>query len=385
MFHIKMVIGQFRPINGGAERQAELLAKTLIGKGIHVEVYTIRPRGVPARLPDDTVPVQRLWAPGYRSLKQMMIIGTLYYKLMAQKGKTDLIHIHQGLAPAFAGVRAAQRLGVPSIVKCGNSGPRFDLAMLEQGHLFGHRMATYVAQHTTRFAALNDQIETQLQAWGVEAERIIPIPNGVTVGEAVTLVEKTESRKRLGLDPEAFVALSVGNLNPKKDYTTLLKAFQQCRKTMDATLLIVGVGPQRAQLEREAQDLGIASAVHFTGAIPPDQVREYLNAADVFLLSSITEGLSNALLEAMAAGLPAIVSDIPANRLLIEDGHSGILFPAGQVNALAQSIESIHKNLESRRRLGSNARQKVCSNFSIESVADRYIQLYEKLLEKTKS
>lgn len=382
MLNVKMVIAQFRPFIGGAELQAELLAKTLRKRDVDVEVFTQRSRGVPPRLPDDPVTVHRLWVPGYRWVKVFLFIRAFNRALISCYPNVDIIHAHQAGYPAFAAVLAARRLGVPVIVKCTNSGPRFDLDMLAQALPFGRNMARYIARHTTRFIALNEQTTEQLAEWKVEKARIVHIPNGVFVSNASNDLDKSTLRASLKLSQESFITVAVGSLTGKKDFLTLLKAMARHRADNYLKLLLIGDGPLGPHLKARADDLGISSKVTFLGQISPPAVRTYLSAADCFILPSITEGISNALLEAMAAGLPCIVSAIPGNIMLIRHLDTGLHFKIRDPDSLLDSISLIRADTQLRNSLGQKARQRILSEFKIEVVADSYTDLYKELLSE---
>ena len=122
--------------------------------------------------------------------------------------------------------------------------------------------------------------------------------------------------------------MTVGRLDPIKDQATLLRAVRVvCDRKPGFRLDIVGDGPSRPELESLRAELGLGEAVAFRGY--QEDVRPFLSAADFFVLSSISEGISIALLEAMAAGLPAVATDVGGNREVILQGETGLLTPAG--------------------------------------------------------
>jgi glycosyltransferase involved in cell wall biosynthesis len=141
-----------------------------------------------------------------------------------------------------------------------------------------------------------------------------------------------------------------------------------------ATLLIVGDGPLRPELEREAAECGLDRSVRFLGSHA--DVTTFYRIADVFVLPSVTEGLSNALLEAMAAGLPVVASDVAGNREVIEDGVNGVLVDWADPGAAAGVVLRLLDDAELRRRVGEAARR-CAGRFTIASVAERYCRLYQ--------
>jgi glycosyltransferase involved in cell wall biosynthesis len=186
-------------------------------------------------------------------------------------------------------------------------------------------------------------------------------------------------RRELGLSDDEFCIGCVANLHPVKDHLTLLKAVAEFgRSCSDWRLLLVGTGPQRAALEEFVRaDPNCRDRVSFLGR--SDRVPELLKAMDVWVLPSVAEGLSNALLEAMATGLPVVATDTGGNPEVVVDGHSGLLFPVGDNRKLAAQLLMMQSQRELRASLGSGALQRVRREFSIDSMISKYECVYESL------
>ena len=146
----------------------------------------------------------------------------------------------------------------------------------------------------------------------------------------------------------------------------------------DIRILVVGDGPQRQFLEGMATDLRIGERVVFCGRT--SEVVPLLQQADLFVLPSVAEGISNALLEAMAIGLPCLATDIPGNQAVISDGIDGHLFAPGNPPALAHLLTTLLADENLRYRTGQAARAMVTQRFSIQAVAEAYLALYNRLL-----
>jgi len=150
------------------------------------------------------------------------------------------------------------------------------------------------------------------------------------------------------------------------------------RRGKDVHVLIVGSGPELAKLQTSAQaSANLAGRVTFPGE--SDRVAELLNAIDVFVLTSICEGMSNTILEAMASGLPAVVTRAGGNPELVEEGRSGWLFPPRDTEALEQHLLRLIDDTELRQQVGAAARVQVCEHFSLEGMIQRYRDLYLEL------
>jgi glycosyltransferase involved in cell wall biosynthesis len=140
----------------------------------------------------------------------------------------------------------------------------------------------------------------------------------------------------------------------------------------------LGKGELHSQLDALAHNLGIAEITYFCGQV--NNVEEYLACSDIFVLPSRAEGISNALLEAMACGLPCIATRIDGNRHVLTNAYNGLLVAPDDADELAQAIIRLGQDRMLRERLGQHARQTIIANYALDSVADRYVALYKCLL-----
>jgi glycosyltransferase involved in cell wall biosynthesis len=213
---------------------------------------------------------------------------------------------------------------------------------------------------------------------GVPEERFEVIPNGVDVTR-MARADRSSARRALGAPDGALVVGSVGRLVPVKNYALLLRAFGRLAASTPGPvrLVLLGDGPERATLERAAAASGIASLVQLPGH--RDDVPELLVGLDVFVLPSLNEGMSNTLLEAMAAGVPVVASDVGGNREIVEDDRSGMLFPSGEEAALLERLRRLAGDPGSRARLGKAGQERVMRDFSMGAMIRSYEALYERM------
>jgi len=218
---------------------------------------------------------------------------------------------------------------------------------------------------------------------GFPPERLLWMPNPVDTDEFAPCDdrERLQLREQLGIPVAAPAILYCGRLAPEKALPSLIAAFALvARRKPQAILLLVGDGPVRAALARQAAALEIGDNVRFAGRVEPAEVRSWLRIADMFALVSPSEGFPCALAEAMSAGLPSVVSDIPANRQLVDDGQHGLLAPVGVEDAIAAAILRLLDDAGLRASMGQAARARILDNYSTAKIADRYETLFRETL-----
>jgi glycosyltransferase involved in cell wall biosynthesis len=180
-------------------------------------------------------------------------------------------------------------------------------------------------------------------------------------------------RRQLGISNGAFVVTICGRLDPIKDHLTLFRAFDLfAGDGADVRLLVVGDGPERERLEREA-----TGETLFLGH--REDVPDILADTDVFVLCSLNEGISNTILEAMATGLPVVATRVGGNPELVEDGVTGTLVPPGDHEAIAASLLEYRRRPGARARHGAAGRQRATLRFSVGAMVAAYEALYRRV------
>jgi glycosyltransferase involved in cell wall biosynthesis len=208
-------------------------------------------------------------------------------------------------------------------------------------------------------------------------DKLSVIPNGVDYQRFATA--SSADLRSLGIPDGSRVIISVARLDEQKGIAFLLEAAETvCQDDPNAHFLIAGDGPDRARLTAIAEQRGVTNNVHFVGN--RDDVSNMLAASDLFVLPSLWEGMPNALLEAMAAGLPVIATDVEGSRELIESGVNGLLVPAASPVPLAAAIRSILGNVQFGATLARASQNTIEKRFTEESVVSAYDELYRSLL-----
>lgn len=212
---------------------------------------------------------------------------------------------------------------------------------------------------------------------GVPADLLHTIPNGVPAFEAGP-VANGGIRQEFGLPADARLVGFVGRLAAQKCLTDLVWAFQLLHQVVDNTyLVLVGDGPERDVLSDLARNFGCRDRVIFAGH--REDAGAVISQLDLFCLPSSFEGMSNSLMEAMAAGVPVVVSDIPANLELVEHEQNGLSFPLGNGPELTTACKRILNDTELAARLGTAAKTMISEQHSVQQLVDRHIELYRQL------
>lgn len=284
----------------------------------------------------------------------------------------DLLHSHEFAMNSY-GTLAARLTGRPIV------------ATVHGKHYHGqrlHRRLAYrlVARHASRMVAVSRDIERDLvERVGVAPRGLVTIYNGIDLAAVRRPGAGVALRRELGLAPAAAVVGAIGNLFPVKGHVYLVQAAARLASHRpDLALLLCGRPVLEAELRAEAARLGIAERVRFLGF--RDDVGALLDALDVFVLPSLSEGLSLALVEAMAAGTPVVATAVGGNPELVEDRVTGLLVPPRDPDAIAAAAGRLLADRPLARRLAAAARARVERTFAVEAMVARYEALYAELL-----
>lgn len=366
----------YSPFIGGAERQLQSLSRVLPALGVRTTVVTRRLAG-PGYAPRSVVDgaeVIRLRLFGGPALRSLSYTAGALWVLWRRRREVRILHAYELLSPTTTAMLAKLLLRRPVVVKVLAGGPRGDVPHLLTKP-FGRVRLALMRRLVDRFVCVSAEITIQLRLVGVSDAKLARIPNGVDTGRFHPLgaAERASLRQRLGL-PDGPLAIYAGRLAPEKGLRRLADAWARLLPELpDAHLLMLGEGP-----EGEALAARHLERLHLLG--PAEDVAPYLQAADVFVLVSEREGLSNALLEAMACGLACVVGEFGGARGLLEDGQNGLIVPPGDQEALVAALGRALGDGALRARIGTAARQTVEQGYTLLSVAECLRALYDSLL-----
>lgn len=378
-----MFCPQFAPRVGGAERQAEKLGRQLISQGVDVVVWTPRlDASSPAVELRDGLPVNRFPLLDLsKALPKLRGIGVInapwitlqiVCRLWREVGRADLVHCHIGSLQSVAAACVARMRAVPVICKAAMADERSDLGEIAKGGPINHLIAWVARYAFTLWVATTEAVRQALLRAGVPVDRIHVIPNGVELPSDEGF-KKTRPVRR-------FLYLGRLSTNIQRDVPGLIRAFDVLAADLpDVELAVVGGGDLLTETRNRARACRHADRIRVTG---PGDPSEWLGWADCFVLPSRREGLSNALLEAMAAGLPCIAYDIPPNREALAHGAAGILTREDDPRSLRDAMYRLATDTECANLVASAGLARAATEYAIPAVASRYAMLYRRILER---
>lgn len=359
MKYIVMVVPSFYPVVGGAERQASQLSHYLTGLGVNVLVFTRSVSGAVSKEEVSGFTVRRLKS----FFPKVGFALSVFGSLLKMRKSLGVIHVHSMSGQALAGpIMINFFSNIPLIVKVTRSGHGTPLERYNR-NIFGRFFFRIVRACTSKFIALTDEVMSELLESGVPKDKIACLPNGVESGSLKSCTNTDSIR-----------LIVVSRLIKRKRVSLLIKACKSLREKYKIEVCIVGDGPERRVLENEVTGLGLREEIYFRGSLSPLEVESCLSESDIFVLPSASEGMSNALLEAMGKGLCVIAEDMPANASLVKSGYNGIL--CHMESSLTETLSSLLDHPARIQEYGDNAYLTIKENYEFQKIAKDYLNLY---------
>jgi glycosyltransferase involved in cell wall biosynthesis len=354
-------------VRGGAEKQLSLLATGLPRDEFDVHVAVLTHSGpYEDKLRAADVPVELIG-------KKWKIDPAAYWRLRRyiRELKPDLVHTWIFAANCY-GRQAAFAAGVETVL----AGER----CVDHWKVW-HELAIdrQLAKRTTKIVTNSTGVRDFYAEQGISAEKFAVIPNGIEPARAGGAITRDGLLGELEIPTDAKIIGAVGRLWPQKRYKDMIWAADLLKAARDDTyLLIVGDGPEYDSLNNYCTDIRSRDRIRFLGQ--REDVHELLPLLDCFWLASAYEGQSNAIMEAMAAGIPVVATDIPGNRDLVVPDETGYLVPVGDSAEMARKTQLVIDDVERAKRFGDSAKQRMRDDFSVEKMIKRHAELYRELV-----
>ena len=256
--------------------------------------------------------------------------------------KCHLIHAHWAIPTGLIGVLVGSILKTPLVVTIHGS----DFRIGTMKTLIPKKVFLYVCKRAKHIICVSEVLKRDIEKLGIKGEKISVFPMGVDESFFRSATNRGVNRKGQG-----FTILSNRQLQPVYNISLLIRAIPIILKEEpNAKFIIAGIGSERENLERQVKDLNISSSVHFLGWVNHEEMPKLLSQADIYISTSLDDGTSVSLLEAMASGAFPVVTDIPSNREWISDGENGFLVSLDEERFLAEKIVEAIRNQDLRER-----------------------------------
>ncbi|MBK8970214.1 MAG: glycosyltransferase family 4 protein [Hahellaceae bacterium] len=287
---------------------------------------------------------------------------------------TRIFHANWSVTGAISGI-IGKLSGVPVITTLRGE----DISRAEKGGVFLWLLKTCIRTNQ-QIVCVSQEMGDELRGrFSACASKISFIPNGIS-DQYLEIPVRTSTAR-----PKDLKLLAVGSLIPRKDFVTVIRALHLLSEEIRPHLNIVGDGPERENLEALIHELALTKWVTLQGRVRPADMAKYYRGADLFILSSLSEGRPNVLIEAMASALPVIATDISGVRELIQMNKNGLLFLPEDAERLAQCLEQLVTSPNLRHDLGHAARKTIINLASQWSeTGKQYAKLYDSLLEENR-
>ena len=376
---VLMFIATFFPLIGGSEKQALSLSYSLVSRGIKVKVLTRKVKGTVSYQNMGGVFVRRLKVMGKGLMDSVSFMIAGFFYLLKHSSEYDVIHVHLASSPAIAAIIAGKLTGKKVIVKLGG-GKGVDEVSLSQKTFSGRLKLKFFAFAKPALLVMNDEVFSWLKTTQLRNLKLIQFRNGVDTGGYSPLLyqEKIKAKTKLGFENKQ-IFLFVGRLSFEKRIKEFVEIWDELMRKENifqkAKLIIVGSGPQEQDIREAAKAFELSDSLVLAGA--QDDLLPYYHAADVFILPSFSEGLSNSMLEAMSCGLAIMASGVGGAKEAVKEGINGFLFDPFDKQKIKFYINKFLDDDKLALRMGEKSREIAVKKYSMAKVTDELLKIYE--------
>ncbi len=372
--NLLLVNYEYPPIGGGAGNAMFFLAKAFCRKGINTVVLTSSFAHAAGYRNEDGVHVYRV--PALRkSVDRARLIEMTLFPLSAiiragrlvRKHKIDRVMVYFTLPSGPVGYWIKKRCGIPYIILLRGGDVPGHVPELDTLHRVLNPVRRSILRNASAIIANDAGLANR--SMSEDPYPVNVIPNGVDPDYFIPAKNEPTA--------DGFRILFVGRFTREKNLFHLLDQYSKLRSifTGGVSLRMVGDGPQMTKLKQYAAKTGLEGCVTWYGWVPKDQLRELYATSSCFVNPSFYEGMPNAVLEAMASGLPVVASDIPGNSTLIKDGSNGYTFDLNKPDGCFDALTKMVQDPESASVMGDQGREKAVDHFSWESIAEKFIRV----------
>lgn len=372
---ILIVNSEHPPVGGGAGNASANIAKELVKMGGEAAILTSRYKDFPIENQVEGVRIYRClslrrFEDRSSPLEQLLFLlgGLTDGMRFIREWSPDVVITFFGIPSGPIGLAAKGLFGMPYVVSLrGGDVPGFRPYDFKRMHRLLAPLIRLVWKHAGCVVANSEGLKELAGEFAPEIP-IKVIPNGVNI-------ELFSPRKRSWEYPEL---LFVGRIVYQKGLDLLIKALSMLRN-LNWHLTIVGDGPYLSTIQDMAREMKINSRITFAGWVQKERIKDYYQKANIFVFPSRHEGMSNALLEAMAMGLPVIASDIAGNDELVVPERTGFLFEKNDLDGLTEGIRNLIEHPELKRRYGNQSRERISTQYTWNNTAREYLNVCQDL------
>lgn len=379
---------EYPPVGGGGGVATQKLAKALVEKGHLVHIVTTGAKGLPKISDDDGVIIYRIPVIGRNNLETASNLSMFTFPFasipagfrLCLKYKYDIINTHFFAPTGPTGLILSLFTGIPNVIYA-HGADVYDPTRLNKTPAGSGILSRLLRLSAKLQSAMSGAVACQSSNTKENIEKFINPKKQVNIIPLpfIKPPHPEASRSGLGLKPNSFYLLSAGRAVKRKGYDYLIEAM----KLLDPGihLVIIGDGPELPELKKLVKKLGLYGRINFLGYVKDEEDKfKYFNACDLFVLSSVHEGMGIVVQEAMEFGLPVVATNNGGQVDLVKDGYNGLLVNPENPEALAGAINKIYKDKKLLKAFGDKNRELI-KKYYASSVADIFLKLFREVLQ----
>jgi len=372
-----LINNEFPPIGGGGSTVTKYAIKYLVSAGHEVTLITSSYKGLPRREKIDGADVIRVPAvrryKDFAAMWELVIFGLsalVYALFFSFRHRIDFVQAYFAVPAGWVAWMLSYLRGIPYGVYFGGSDiPGSNPSRYRKIYPFITPLLKIIWRRA-KFRSVCSKELVRLGNAVDAASDFLCIPNGVETGRFQPIDRQPNPKVKV---------LFIGRLIPRKGFQRVVKALPKTKSLAKVPfeIEVVGTGAHRPELDTLAESLGVSELIRYVGLVPYDQLEKSYQYADIFVLTSLSEGMPSVILEAMGCGLPVIASDVGGNNEIVHDGENGYLIKGDDVDLLAQRMAQLINDTQLRSRMGKKSRQ-LAMRYDWNNIMEEYNRLYEK-------